>query len=258
MTFEEVCRSARQLVAKSGTIQKRSDYLKKLAGAPGCMTGRESEQTRSLIATLAHLAIVGDDSDTRSQLAEWKEDLRLSSSFYIEQFVRSANPKIDAEQELVIPTYDPPRRSNEFPNPFGLAKKFKGKPYFEIRVTFPNLCWFRFVACKELMHIYTDTFTNTEFDGETLSKLMRLITTGNIPDQPDDMLDAEQTAFYLAIETMLPWELRSQLDRLERLGIPKYYIAKAFMLPQYVLDHVFMEHKKYLTLSKSINENIRL
>lgn len=119
-----------------------------------------------------------------------------------------------------------------------------------------DLCWRRFAVTKELGHL--------------------LMLSLNIPQEKEwgravegykwlnglsenTVLDAEASAFLIALELLLPWSLREQLLLLLQSELSHYYIAKVFFLPTYIID-VFLsdngDGRSYASLSHQINVKI--
>lgn len=97
-----------------------------------------------------------------------------------------------------------------------------------------NLCWQRFTVVKELMHIFSMTVENSE----TLAKpnAAHLILGEAIESRRERfdetaVLSAEAAAIVMALEVLMPRELRPQLDALVGMKTDPYLIARAFMVP---------------------------
>ena len=119
-----------------------------------------------------------------------------------------------------------------------------------------NHCGTRFSIAKELMHVYIGVE-----DGETRHRANEIVMCAAesrkvVPDATKE-LDDETAAFYLAIEVMIPWQLRTQFMMMRDMEQTTYQIAKAFMIPERVIDHITSgERSNYVALSKSINESL--
>lgn len=118
-------------------------------------------------------------------------------------------------------------------------------------------CWERFTIAKELLHLYSDT-ASTWQDANTLitaAKQSREL----IPSESESLSD-ETIGFYLAMEVMVPWRLREQFLSLKDKAATKMQIAKAFMVPLCIIDHMMSESceegSSYAGLSMRINSSI--
>ena len=130
-----------------------------------------------------------------------------------------------------------------------------------------NFCWRRFTVLKELMHIYSDTVKDFEDDWLDGTHYARLLIQNAVDSRavevkkPDQSLDSEAFAFYMALEVILPWALRNQLALLKKLSASNYQIAKAFLMPKRFVDLFMDEDESYLSymrLSANVNSEIEL
>ena len=79
----------------------------------------------------------------------------------------------------------------------------------------------------------------------------RFIRDCTMPLQP------EAVGFYLAIEVMLPWCLRKNLEKMIDEKSTNFQIAKAFMIPEFIIRHVRNVHfgqLSYLGVSRNMND----
>ena len=124
-----------------------------------------------------------------------------------------------------------------------------------------RLCVRRFLEAKELLHFVTHTVTEQNAQKEFLSELLmensldgtRFIHEIAKPLQP------EAVGFYLAIEVLLPWCLRESLNRMIDAQSTNFQIAKAFMVPEFIIRHVRNVHFgpiDYLGVSYGMNDLI--
>lgn len=107
----------------------------------------------------------------------------------------------------------------------------------------------RFGVCKELMHILTETVDTIE-GGDNCNALLysnRYWRYCLNPSYPDVDIDDEEACFYLAVETLIPWCLRAQLETVcanhnqasvENIKV----IAQAFQVPHQVISHVLGQY----------------
>ena len=72
-------------------------------------------------------------------------------------------------------------------------------------------------------------------------------------------LHPEAVGFYLAIEVLLPWCLRESLNKMIDAKCTNFQIAKAFMVPEFIIRHVRNVHfgkVDYLGVSYGMNNLI--
>ena len=97
------------------------------------------------------------------------------------------------------------------------------------------------------MQFLSDVLMENSLDGA------RFIDDATKPLQP------EATGFYLAIEVLLPWCLRDSLNKMIEAKSTNFQIAKAFMVPEFIVRHVRNVHFKdlsYLGVSYQMNSLI--
>jgi len=130
-----------------------------------------------------------------------------------------------------------------------------------------RLCYNRFLWAKELAHLYTETVTgDVEKNRSFLADLLQeeALDGTRFIDSADAVLSPEAVGFYLAIEILVPWCLREQIDQIKESNQnSNWSIARAFLVPQFVIRHIREDHfrktaadeKKinYLALSKEIH-----
>ena len=121
-------------------------------------------------------------------------------------------------------------------------------------------CWRRFTIAKELLHLYSGTATDkTAVDANDL--ILSAQESRRLVVNEATELDDEIVAFYLAIEVLMPWELRDQFNRMRECGATSLQIAKAFMVPQNIVTHFISESYdrscNYAGLSRRLNLAIR-
>lgn len=121
-----------------------------------------------------------------------------------------------------------------------------------------RLCVRRFLEAKELLHFYTRTVVENGRQINFLTEVLmeqsldgcKFICDSNLPLEP------EAVGFYLAIEVLLPWCLREQLNKMIDARCTNFQIAKAFMVPEFVIRHVRnvrFEKVDYLGVSYRMN-----
>lgn len=150
------------------------------------------------------------------------------------------------------------REAPELPedvNMYGSVEDYGDRALISIRPGM-NPCWKRFTVTKELMHIYSGTCPNSPTESADLLIKAAQDSRYVIP-KDNSVLDEETSAFYLALEVMIPWCLREQFNMMRELGATHYQIAKAFMIPERMVEHfVGMESETYAALSRRLNRNI--
>jgi len=135
------------------------------------------------------------------------------------------------------------------------CEKEDGKKEADILIAPDNTCWYRFTAVKELMHLYAGTakdalHPNADDITRCAKDSRRIIPTR------EKELDDETAAFYMAIEVLLPWSLREQVFFM-RQKHTEYQIARAFMVPLNIIQHVFRgDDSNYSSLSFETNMGI--
>lgn len=121
-----------------------------------------------------------------------------------------------------------------------------------------RLCVRRFLEAKELLHFITYTVAEQNAQTEFLSEVLmensldgtRFIRDITKPLQP------EAVGFYLAIEVLMPWCLRESLNRMIEAKSTNFQIAKAFMVPEFIIRHVrnvHFDNMNYLGVSYGMN-----
>lgn len=198
------------------------------------------------------------DSDDNVVCSAAKNDAAVELSAFLNASCEVINPgpllyKITSKKVNVpigIKISHVPHPPGGFSPPFGDVMNYD-YTHYKITGQFSNLCWKRFLFVKELMHIYFRLFdTPPNSRGDYIAKCARAIH--DVFPKNGFNLDAETTAFYLAIEFLLPINFRGQLDRALRYGLSTYQIAKLFMVPEYIVMHVtsgYHEEKGYLHLN---------
>lgn len=121
-----------------------------------------------------------------------------------------------------------------------------------------NFCWRRLTVAKELAHLFSGTVADSMTQGAAAVSFGAKESRRVIPTLETD-LDAETAAFYIALEVMIPWSLRTQFNDLRSVGATTYQIAKAFMIPQTFISHFssdWNDRNTYAGLSYQINTEI--
>ena len=92
-----------------------------------------------------------------------------------------------------------------------------------------NVCWRRFAICKEAIHLLIDN-QSCHFTTDVVSLIDQLVVGGVL--QPDTPLDSERMAEVAAIELLLPWRLRPDIEAMSKAGATDYQIAFKCRVPQ--------------------------
>lgn len=120
-------------------------------------------------------------------------------------------------------------------------------------------CWKRFTIAKELLHLFSGTAVDKGV-AEAAILIMAAKSSRKLLVSETTELDDETFAFYLAIEVMIPWQLRYQFDRLRSMNATTLQMAKVFMVPERIVQHFLSDsadcHCNYAGLSRRVNENI--
>jgi hypothetical protein len=139
---------------------------------------------------------------------------------------------------------------------------------YHIYCEYSTLCWMRFLAVKELMHVYANIFDEDHNWSSRLPPLLMCVRSiHNAIPVIDHDLDKESSAFYLAIEYLLPWSERDTIAKVstfakaatERSG--DFLLAKCFFVPEYIITHIHMKDSaidglNYLDISSKVNKEL--
>jgi hypothetical protein len=96
-----------------------------------------------------------------------------------------------------------------------------------------NLCWSRFVACKELMHLLADD--QQHFARDPVHQIESVLRGYHWT--LDKALDSETFAVVLALEYLFRWECRPRLEDSTRGS--NFQIADRFKIPEAIVDGYF-------------------
>lgn len=119
----------------------------------------------------------------------------------------------------------------------------------------------RFVISKEYLHLYAGLYgKNVKKPVRDLIQMARMACKKVITNQNANLTE-EQSAFYMAIETLIPNALRKQYDWLVGKGASALEIATVFMVPDEVIEHYQSETCKssdsYAGLSFTLNSKVK-
>lgn len=208
------------------------------------------EKYPDFIVSREQYMLIAGDSDDNVVSSAAKNDEAVELRAFLNSSFEIINPgpllftitqeKVNAPIGIKISHV--PHPPGGFSPPFSDVMNYGFKQY-KITGQFSNLCWKRFLFVKELMHIYFGLFdTPSNSKGDYIAKCARAIH--DVFPENGCKLDAETTAFYLAIEFLLPIHFRDQLERAIRYGLSTYQIAKLFMVPEYIVMHVTADYHK--------------
>jgi len=118
------------------------------------------------------------------------------------------------------------------------ARQLKGRllryaDHAEIEVSHSlNLCWTRFVACKEMAHLLLDRDQSqyTQNPGALIDRLIQ------DPWANDKDITSERAAVLAAMELLMPWCCRGQMEAMVKSGASHLQIATHFMVPERMVD----------------------
>jgi hypothetical protein len=110
-----------------------------------------------------------------------------------------------------------------------------------------NLCWKRFVVCKELAHLLIDE-NNEHYTVDPISLVYRMIT--DVLPKYDDDLESERLAMFAAIELLIPWCLRNEFISMVIDAKTDLEIAHYFRVPQAIVGFL---RRDYFELSAQAN-----
>lgn len=120
-------------------------------------------------------------------------------------------------------------------------------------------CWKRFIIAKELLHLYSETAEDADLTEASVLVKAAMDSRTLLVNEATE-LDDETATFYLAIEVMVPWCLRSQFTHMSSRNATTMQIAKAFMVPECIISHMLSDSSdrgsSYLALSRRLNLNI--
>jgi Zn-dependent peptidase ImmA (M78 family) len=93
-----------------------------------------------------------------------------------------------------------------------------------------NLCWSRYVMCKELAHVFLGRTSNyTSTSERAIQLLTELFNDAPMVGAKDYMV--EIAAFYAATELLLPLEFSPDIREMKELGRSNLEIATSYRVP---------------------------
>jgi hypothetical protein len=118
-----------------------------------------------------------------------------------------------------------------------------------------NPCWRRFSICKELAHIDSDQeedFTTAYSAFAPYLVADAAFISDAIPSDLVRPVLSEQLAYFFALETLLPWELRDQLVKMRDNGKSDFEIATFCKVPEQIVALAL--HSSYTEASARLNK----
>lgn len=113
-----------------------------------------------------------------------------------------------------------------------------------------NVCWSRFVICKELVHLALDS-EPSHYTKDVLGLIHGLINNVDLLSL-DDELGSEKVAFITAVEVLLPWKLRGELYKMDADGLPDKDIACKWRVPEKIVS--FLLRSSFRAFSEKANQ----
>ena len=137
----------------------------------------------------------------------------------------------------------------------------------EIHIPRMNRCWHRFAIAKELAHVWFPDRTGAASTALTLADLAKMAASYNVRKSTDE-IPTEAMGIYLALEILMPWEIRGELHKLyDEARVSSYKInpdmsqtrivagenallkiAKKYLVPVQFVEHYFLD-EDYLKIS---------
>lgn len=114
-----------------------------------------------------------------------------------------------------------------------------------------NRCWKRFVICKELCQMLVDerlkSYT-TDIE-QHVDGMVNWAVEANLP------IATDRLCMYGALEMLLPWSRRDEIQAMKQAGQSHFDIADRFKIPERVVDRFF--NPAYIDLSTKVNSVIK-
>lgn len=119
-----------------------------------------------------------------------------------------------------------------------------------------NLCWRRLSVSKELAHLLIDT--DKEF-WLGYTQMLPLLLTNQIikeaiPPNMSGALTSERLTLLMALELLLPWPIRGELEKLYSEGKTDLDIAHYCKVPEHMIAYAM--HPPYAEFSRMIHTGI--
>lgn len=115
-----------------------------------------------------------------------------------------------------------------------------------------NICWRRFSICKEAAHLLIDDSNRNHFTTDVEPLISGLITSAPMLE-PDTHLESERMGVVAAIELLLPWSLREQIEQ-QKDNRSDLEIAEQYRVPEKFVNAVL--RMPYGQISKKLNAEL--
>ena len=101
-----------------------------------------------------------------------------------------------------------------------------------------NICWRRFVCCKELMHVFDSAAEKTD-SAEKFEQLVNEIETPLPAGESSPMYDSETRTLWMAIAILCPESLRAEFKpRWEAKQLSDYAVALELRIPEILIKTI--------------------
>ena len=114
-----------------------------------------------------------------------------------------------------------------------------------------NRCWRRFAVCKELAHVAFDGTAEWTTDYAALAQ--QLIADAPFAEGASSFKRSEDLCTLGAMELLMPWEIRSELEALRDAGRTDYEIALICKVPEQYVN--FMLRSEYGRISADFHRD---
>ena len=114
------------------------------------------------------------------------------------------------------------------------------------------LCWKRLSVFKEAAHLLIDD-KDTHCTTDVVGLIQRLITSAPMVEA-DTLLESEVMGIVAAIELLIPWKLRKELEGMCQAGKTDFEIAEYCRVPEKFVN--LMLRSPYGATSKRVNEQL--
>lgn len=133
---------------------------------------------------------------------------------------------------------------------YSLVMRYKQKADIIINEA-RTLCWRRFCKAKELCHLFTDCQETFSANSHDVIEAVLQGRSVNI-HRPDEVLNPESFAFYMALEIMVPPSVRTEIKDMESSNKGSFQIAQRLKVPETLLLAYFLEGSEYGAVSDSL------
>ena len=104
-----------------------------------------------------------------------------------------------------------------------------------------NMCWQRFVCCKELMHVF-DAENERAKSKMTFNTLLTEISSLPLFKHASDIFKSEIRAKWMALAILCPLQLRSHYkEKIDKGEMSNYDVALALRIPELVIPAIMYD-----------------